>query len=75
MLNRRPLRDAGAQGELARKKLMIQFICPKCNRDLAWAYENSDVYCRVCDRWVRAVDLKRTNPAKIDPDQNQLILF
>ncbi len=57
------------------KQLMIQFICPKCNRELAWAYEYASVYCRVCDRWIRAGQLKRTNPAKIDPDQDQLILF
>lgn len=57
------------------KQLMIQFICPKCNRELAWAYEYASVYCRVCDRWIRAGQLKRTNPARIDPDKAQLILF
>jgi uncharacterized Zn finger protein (UPF0148 family) len=60
---------------LAALKLMIQFTCPKCGRDLAWAYENASVYCRACDRWVRAGQIKQINPAKIDPDHNQLRLF
>jgi hypothetical protein len=72
---RRPRLDNTAEGDFAAKKLMIQFICPKCNRELAWAYEYASVYCRVCDRWIRAGQLKRTNPAKIDPEQDQLILF
>jgi hypothetical protein len=59
----------------AAKQLMIQFICPKCNKELAWAYEYASVYCRVCDRWIRAGQLKRTNPAKVDPDQDQMVLF
>lgn len=72
--NPKMISNLAASGLMA-KKLMIQFICPKCNRDLAWAYENASVYCRACDRWVRAGELKRINPAKIDPDQDQLILF
>jgi len=62
-------------GEETGKKLMIQFICPKCKRDLAWAYETASVYCRPCDRWVTAEQLKDINPAKIDPNQDQLLLF
>ena len=57
------------------KKLMIQFTCPKCHRELAWAYETATVYCRSCDRWVAAAQMKEANPAKIDPDQRQLLLF
>jgi len=64
-----------AEKDYASPKLMIQFICPKCNRDLVWAYENASVYCRTCDRWVRADQMKRINPAKIDPNKNQLFLF
>ncbi|MDT8899958.1 hypothetical protein [Anaeroselena agilis] len=60
---------------VAAQKLMIQFICPKCGRDLAWAYENASVYCRSCDRWIFAREIKNVNPAKIDPDQDQLQLF
>jgi endogenous inhibitor of DNA gyrase (YacG/DUF329 family) len=56
-------------------KLMIQFICPKCGRDLAWAYEKASVYCRSCDRWIRAREMKTINPAKSDPEQDQLQLF
>jgi hypothetical protein len=54
---------------------MIQYICPKCGRELVWAYENVSVYCRACDRWVWARQMKTVNPAKIDPDHNQLQLF
>ncbi len=60
---------------MAAPKLMIQFTCPKCGRDLAWAYENASVYCRACDRWIRAGAMKIINPAKIDPERNQLQLF
>lgn len=64
-----------SMGKRTEKKLMIQFCCPKCGRDLAWAYEKATVYCRGCDRWVRAAQLKNINPAKIDPDDKQLLLF
>lgn len=60
---------------VAAQKLMIQFVCPKCGRDLAWAYENATVYCRACDRWVRAAQMKDINPAKAEPERNQLRLF
>jgi endogenous inhibitor of DNA gyrase (YacG/DUF329 family) len=74
------LRQAKAVGfsaatDLPQRKLMIQFTCPKCGRDLAWAYEYASVYCRACDRWIRAAELKQINPAKADPDADQLVLF
>jgi len=61
--------------EAPARKLMIQFICPKCDHDLAWAYESASVYCRACDRWITVEQLKRINPAKLDPSQDQLLLF
>lgn len=60
---------------VAAQKLMIQFTCPRCGRELAWAYENASVYCRACDRWVLARQMREINPAKADPERNQLQLF
>ncbi|MBP2656001.1 MAG: hypothetical protein H6Q73_3570 [Firmicutes bacterium] len=68
-------RQRKGTGDAETRKLMIQFRCPKCNRDLVWAYETASVYCRMCDRWIRASQLKKINPAKLDPDQAQLLLF
>jgi transcription elongation factor Elf1 len=69
------VRAVQLKGVFMTKKLMIQFTCPKCDRELAWAYEHATVYCRSCDRWVKASEIKRVNPAKIDPDKDQLTLF
>jgi hypothetical protein len=33
------------------------------------------VYCRACDRWIRAGQMKAINPAKYDPERKQLQLF
>ena len=60
---------------MAAQKLMIQFTCPRCGRELAWAYESASVYCRACDRWIWAKEMKVVNPAKSDPERNQLQLF
>lgn len=56
-------------------KQLIQFICPKCKKQLVWANETAIVYCKKCDRWVRFHDIKESNPAKMDPERDQLSLF
>jgi uncharacterized protein YbaR (Trm112 family) len=55
------------------KKLLL-FVCPKCQTNLAWASEVATVYCKKCDRWVKASDMKST-PIKLNPDNDQLLLF
>jgi len=75
MLICKPQAEHVAKRSFVARKLMVQFVCPKCNRDLAWAYEYASVYCRVCDRWIRVGEIKRINPAKINPEQDQLLLF
>ncbi|MDR3560712.1 MAG: hypothetical protein P4N59_04625 [Negativicutes bacterium] len=72
---RQPKEDNAPEKGVVAKKLMMQFICPRCNRDLTWAYEYASVYCRVCDRWIKAAQMKRINPARIDPEKSQLLLF
>jgi tRNA(Ile2) C34 agmatinyltransferase TiaS len=53
---------------------LILFTCPQCGKELAWAGEASLVYCKKCDQWIKATDIK-SNPAKMDPKTGQLILF
>ena len=57
------------------KNILIEFSCPRCKRTLAWANKNAIVYCKVCDKWIRAKDNKQINPTMLDPDSDQLILF
>jgi len=54
---------------------LILFTCPKCNRQLVWAAESATIYCKKCDRWITAKELKEKNPAKIHPEHDQMILF
>jgi len=56
-------------------KNLIEFTCPKCKKLIAWANESASVYCKDCDEWIQAKDLKNMNPAKIDPNTDQLLLF
>ncbi len=56
---------------------LMEFICPKCKKSLTWANQTAIVYCKRCDKWVRAKDIKEVNPARMDAegDNNQLTLF
>ena len=56
---------------------LMEFICPKCKKSLTWANQAAIVYCKRCDKWVRAKDIKEATPARMDAegDNHQLTLF
>jgi tRNA(Ile2) C34 agmatinyltransferase TiaS len=54
---------------------LILFICPACGKEIAWAGEKATVYCKKCDRWIKAKEIKAANCAKMDAKTGQLILF
>lgn len=54
---------------------LIEFTCPKCQKKLVWALENSKVFCKTCLRWVHAKDIKNPNPAKLSDDSEQMTMF
>ncbi len=55
---------------------LLQFICPKCGKELVWTLETAKVQCNHCFKWIRAKDLK-TEPKTISDDDKteQLRLF
>lgn len=54
---------------------LIEFTCPKCQKKLVWALENSKVFCKTCLRWVHAKDIKNPNPTKLSDDSEQMTMF
>lgn len=56
---------------------LMEFICNKCGKHLAWATPTAQVYCKNCDKWVTQATMKEHNPCKItnDRDTEQLAVF
>ncbi len=55
---------------------LIQFICPKCGKELVWALETAKVQCNGCFTWVQAKDIKDKNKCKLSDDtSDQLTMF
>lgn len=57
--------------------LQVEFICPKCNRSLAWALPTASMLCPSCGRWVTDANRKHLLPVDIymPLDSDQLVLF
>lgn len=37
---------------------LLQFLCPKCGKELVWTLETAKVQCNKCFKWITAKDLK-----------------
>ncbi|CQR71369.1 hypothetical protein SOV_17280 [Sporomusa ovata DSM 2662] len=53
--------------------VLVEFICPLCSGPGIWAYPSAIIRCPYCTRWLTVKDVH--NPAKLDPESEQLILF
>lgn len=54
---------------------LFLFTCPKCKHQLAWANQTARVYCKACDKWVSLNQSEEESPVKLDPEQDQMLLF
>jgi len=54
---------------------LMQFICPKCQTPLIWAQPQATVYCKQCNRWVSAEQLKDSKLITMNGDNGQIILI
>jgi len=53
--------------------VLVEFRCPLCGDIGIWAYSSAIIRCPYCTRWLTAKDV--SNPAMLDPESDQLILF
>jgi len=55
---------------------LLQFICPKCGKELVWTLDKAEVQCNKCFKWIKAKDIK-SKPKRISDNDKaeQLIMF
>ncbi|MDR3348070.1 MAG: hypothetical protein LBO03_00565 [Acidaminococcales bacterium] len=56
-------------------KYLMQFICPKCGRHVAWALPRAKVSCGFCGAKIEQKNIKTPNPARLPLDSDQLVMF
>ena len=55
--------------------VQVQFVCPKCNKALAWAYTSTSLKCPGCGTWVDDKNRKREYEVYLPADSEQIVLF
>lgn len=55
--------------------MQVQFVCPKCNKVLAWAYKSTSLKCPGCGTWVDDKNRKREYEVYLPADSEQTVLF
>lgn len=55
--------------------LQIEFICPHCNKHLAWALPSAEISCPVCGTWVNNETRKKILDIYLPVNSEQMVLF
>lgn len=56
--------------------MQVEFVCPKCDRHLAWAVRTATMSCPKCGKWVTDKNRKPISANVMLPvDSDQLVLF
>ncbi|MDO4179439.1 MAG: hypothetical protein Q4D21_09700 [Phascolarctobacterium sp.] len=55
--------------------VQVQFVCPKCNKALAWAFASTSIKCPGCGTWVNDKNRKRECEVYLPADSEQTVLF
>jgi NMD protein affecting ribosome stability and mRNA decay len=54
---------------------LLEFVCPKCGRQLVWAPERSSVLCNGCYKWIYPKNLKSPKRVDIINNNEQIVMF
>jgi len=60
---------------LSEAPVQVQFVCPKCNKTLVWAYSSTSIKCPNCGTWVDDKNRKREYEVYLPVDSEQTVLF
>lgn len=55
--------------------LMVQFVCPKCGTQLAWALPTAVISCPKCGKWVTDDNRQKGCDVYLPIDGDQTVLF
>lgn len=60
---------------LSEAPVQVQFVCPKCNKPLVWAFTSTSIKCPDCGIWVDDNNRKREYEVYLPADSEQTVLF
>lgn len=55
--------------------LQVNFVCPKCGTQLAWALPTAVMSCPKCGKWVTDANRKKEGDVFLPDDSDQMVLF